>query len=189
MARLEVLQYPNPLLRRVADPVGTVTDAIRRLADDMLETMYDEPGIGLAAPQVNAPIRLIVVDTQWTEAEKERKPCVFLNPELRSCAGDIVWEEGCLSVPDLRGEVRRAERVSLRALDLDGKPVMEDVEGLRAVCLQHEIDHLDGVLFLDRLRGLRRDLYVRRRKKDYRAEGTAWPARGEHPPAPPTRRP
>jgi peptide deformylase len=146
-----VLQFPDPLLKRKSAPITRVTDEIRALAADMLETMYDEPGIGLAAPQVGELVRLIVVDTTWTEEGSERSPLVLVNPEIVAREGTVLWTEGCLSVPDYQAEVERAARVRLRARDLDGKTVEIDAEELEAVCFQHEIDHLDGILFIDRL--------------------------------------
>ena len=189
MAILEVLQFPDPRLRRISEPIAEVNDEIRRLAEDMLETMYDEPGIGLAAPQVGHAIRLIVVDTDWTEEGADRKPTVLVNPEIHHCEGTLVWNEGCLSVPDLTADVERAERVVLHAQDLDGNAVVEEVEGLRAVCFQHEIDHLDGNLFLDRLSRLKRNLYVQKRKKAFKVDEVPWPGRGERAPNPPVARP
>jgi peptide deformylase len=184
MAILDVLQFPDPRLRRRSEPVEKITDELRQLAADMLETMYDEPGIGLAAQQVGHAIRLIVVDTEWTEENAERKPCVFVNPEIVERTGEIVWNEGCLSVPDFTAEVERAEQVVLRALDLEGREVVETATGLRAVCFQHELDHLDGVLFIDRLSRLKRNLYIGKRKKVFQDEGTAWTSAGERPPVP-----
>ena len=188
MAVLEVLQFPDPRLRRVSEAVGEITDEIRRLADDMLETMYEEPGVGLAAPQVGHAIRLIVVDTDWTEEDADRKATVLINPELRAASGQLTWTEGCLSVPDFNSDVERAERVELRASGLDGEAIVEEVEGLRAVCFQHELDHLEGILFLDRLSLLKRNLYVQKRKKLHRSEDLAGPSLGERPPAPPVKR-
>ncbi len=185
MAILDVLKFPDPRLRRVSEPVGEITEAIRQLAADMLETMYDEPGIGLAAPQVGEAIRLIVVDTDWTEEDADRKPTVLLNPRIVRREGAVVWSEGCLSVPDFTADVDRAERVVLEALDLDGNAVVEEVEGLRAVCFQHEIDHLNGVLFIDRLSRLKRSLYIQKRRKTLKADGEAWTSAGERPPAMP----
>lgn len=189
MAILEVLQFPDPRLRRVSAPVVEVTDEIRRLAEDMLETMYDEPGIGLAAPQVGHAIRMVVVDTDWTEEDADRKPTVLLNPELRASSGRLTWSEGCLSVPEFTADVARAERIELHATGLDDETIVEEVEGLRAVCFQHELDHLDGVLFLDRLSLLKRNLYVQKRKKLHRSEEWPWAAAGERAPAPPVPRP
>jgi peptide deformylase len=168
MALRPVLQFPDPRLRRVSKPVERVTDAIRTLAADMLEVMYDEPGIGLAAPQVGEAVRLVVMDTDWTEEGAERDPLVLVNPEILEREGALTWLEGCLSVPDFQAEVERAARVRVRALDLDGREGLHDAEGLRAVCFQHEIDHLDGKLFIDRISRLKRELYVQKRKRALR---------------------
>jgi len=170
MALRPVLQFPDPRLKRVSEPVADVTDALRELARDMCEVMYDEPGIGLAAPQVGEAVRLIVVDTEWNEEGHERNPLVVVNPVLSDPEGRIVWNEGCLSVPDFTADVERAERITLRGLDLDGRPIEERAEGLRAVCFQHEVDHLDGILFIDRISRLKRGLYVKKRKKQLRDE-------------------
>jgi peptide deformylase len=184
MAILDVLHFPDPRLRRRAEPIEKITDELRQLAADMLETMYDEPGIGLAAPQVGHAIRLVVMDTEWTEEGADRKPCVFVNPEITERSGDIVWNEGCLSVPDFSAEVKRAERVVMKAQGLDGHEIVETASGLRAVCFQHELDHLDGVLFIDRISRLKRNLYVGRRKKLLQEEGERWTSSGERPPIP-----
>ena len=170
MALREVLQFPDPRLKRVSEPIEKIDDAIRALAADMLEVMYDEPGIGLAAPQVGESIRLIVVDTGWTEEGAERDPLVLVNPEILEREGSITWTEGCLSVPDFQADVERAQRVRIRGLDLDGREVVEEVDDLRAVCFQHEIDHLDGILFIDRISRLKRSMYVKRRKKALKLE-------------------
>jgi peptide deformylase len=132
--------------------------------------MYDEPGIGLAAPQVAASVRLFVVDTQWNEEGGEPNATVLINPELTHIEGKVTWEEGCLSVPDYTADVERASDVTIRYTDLDGKEVIEEAEGLRAVCLQHELDHLDGILFIDRISRLKRSLFVKKRKKQIAAE-------------------
>jgi len=171
MALRPVLQFPDPRLKRVSKPVTEVTDELRELARDMCEVMYDEPGIGLAAPQVGEPVRLVVVDTEWTEEGAERQPLVVLNPELSDPEGKVVWTEGCLSVPDFTADVERAEQITLRGQDLDGNPIEERASGLRAVCFQHEVDHLDGLLFIDRISRLKRSLYVKKRKKQLREEG------------------
>ncbi len=170
MALREVLQFPDPRLKRVSEPVAEITDEVRQLAADMLEIMYDEPGIGLAAPQVGEAIRLVVVDTDWTDEGAERNPLVLVNPEIIESDGKILWNEGCLSVPDFQAEVERAERIRLKALDLDGREQIYDAEELRAVCFQHEIDHLEGILFIDRISRLKRSLYVQKRKKALRRE-------------------
>lgn len=173
MALRDVLQFPDPRLKRVSEPVSEVTDAIRELAADMCDVMYDEPGIGLAAPQVGEAIRLIVVDTEWTEEGNDKNPLVLVNPEIVEKDGKITWTEGCLSVPDFTADVERAARVTLRATDLDGAPVEIEARELQAVCFQHEIDHLDGVLFIDRISRLKRSLYVQKRKKALREEAEA----------------
>ena len=188
MAILDVLQFPDPRLRRRSDPIEKITDELRQLAADMLETMYDEPGIGLAAPQVGIPLRLVVLDTEWTEEDAERAPLVLVNPEITTGEGKLTWTEGCLSVPDLTADVVRHERVVLRATDLEGQDIVEEVSGLRAVCFQHELDHLDGLLFIDRISRLKRELYVQKRKKALREDGASWPTAGERPPARPATR-
>ncbi len=180
MALRDVLKFPDKRLRRVSQPIEAVTDEIRQLAADMLDVMYDEPGVGLAAPQVGEAIRLIVVDTEWTEEGKERDPLILVNPEILEKEGSIVWNEGCLSVPDFQADVERAEHARLRAADLDGHEVVIHAEGLQAVCFQHEIDHLDGILFIDRISRLKRNIYARKRKKQLREEleevGSSTPA-------------
>jgi peptide deformylase len=160
-----VLQFPDPRLKRKSAPISAVTDEIRQLAADMIEVMYDEPGIGLAAPQLGEAIRLIVMDTGWTEDDAEKKPSVMLNPEIIAREGEITWSEGCLSVPDFNADVERSARVRVRYQDLEGDTHEEEASELRAVCFQHEIDHLDGLLFIDRISRLKRSLYTQRRKK------------------------
>ena len=166
----EVLRFPDKRLREVSKPLTDVTDEIRSLAQDMLDVMYDEPGIGLAAPQVGENVRLIVVDTEWTEEEAEKNPLVLVNPEIVERAGALSWTEGCLSVPDFQADVERASHVKLEARSLDGEAISVEAEELLAVCLQHETDHLDGVLFIDRISRLKREMYVRKRKKQIRQE-------------------
>jgi peptide deformylase len=170
MALREVLRFPDRRLAEVSEPIEEVSDEIRVLAKDMLDVMYDEPGIGLAAPQVGETIRLVVVDTEWTEEGAEKTPLVLVNPEIVQREGKLSWTEGCLSVPDFQAEVERAESVRLLATDLDGQELVIDAEGLRAVCFQHEVDHLDGILFIDRISRLKREMYVRKRKKQLRQE-------------------
>jgi peptide deformylase len=171
MALREVLQFPDPRLKQVSKSIARVDDEIRELARDMIEVMYDEPGIGLAAPQVGASIRMFVIDTEWSDDDAEQNPSVMINPEIVEREGNITWEEGCLSVPDYTANVERDAKITLRATDLDGNPIEEQAEGLRAVCIQHEIDHLDGILFIDRISRLKRSLYVKKRKKQLAAEG------------------
>lgn len=163
MAFLEILQFPDPLLRKRAEEVRRIDAEIHRLARDMTETMYRAPGIGLAAPQVGVPARLIVVDLSAGERPGER--LVVVNPEIACKEGELRMEEGCLSVPELRENVKRCSRVVVRGLDLEGRPLEIEGEDLLAVALQHEIDHLDGVLFLDHLSQLKRSRYAARRKK------------------------
>lgn len=170
MALREVIQFPDARLKRLSEPITEITDELRELARDMCEVMYDEPGIGLAAPQVGEAVRLIVVDTEWTEDDVERAALVVVNPELSDPEGKVTWNEGCLSVPDLNADVERSEKITLRGTDLDGNPIEERAEGLRAVCFQHEVDHLDGILFIDRISRLKRGLYVKKRKKQVRLE-------------------
>jgi peptide deformylase len=165
-----VLQFPDPRLKRKSAPVAEVTDAIRQLAAEMIEVMYDEPGIGLAAPQVGEAIRLIVMDTDWTVEGAEKNPGVMVNPEIVTRDGEITWNEGCLSVPDFNADVVRSARVRVRYQDLDGKTHEEDASELRAVCFQHELDHLDGILFIDRISRLKRSLYVQKRKRALQKE-------------------
>jgi len=169
---LEVLQFPDPRLRELARPIEQheIDAELRELAQNMLETMYDEPGIGLAATQVGVAKRLIVMDVEWSE-DGERRPRVLLNPEIVEREGrETSRDEGCLSVPDFKADVDRDSRVSVRARTLDWEEVRYEATGLEAYCFQHEIDHLDGVLFIDRISRLKRDLYVRRRKKQLRNE-------------------
>jgi len=170
MARLEVLQYPDPRLKEVSEPITEITDELRSLACDMCEVMYGEPGIGLAAPQVGRPVRLVVADTGWTEEGAERHPTIMINPELLEMEGTTKWEEGCLSVPDFTAEVERSAHVVLRYTNLDGEEIREEADGLRAVCFQHEIDHLDGILFIDRISRLKRSMYSKKRRKQLRLE-------------------
>ncbi|MFQ5514995.1 MAG: peptide deformylase [Myxococcota bacterium] len=169
---LEVLQYPDPRLREncAAIAEGEIDEELRELAAHMAETMYEEPGIGLAAPQVGVPRRLIVMDTRWPE-DGERELRVLLNPEIVLQEGkQLSKDEACLSVPDFSADVDRFERVVVRARGLDWEPIEIDCTGVDSICLQHEIDHLDGVLYIDRISRLKRDLYTRRRKKQLKRE-------------------
>ena len=153
MARLDILQYPDARLHTVARPVAEVDARVRKLVDDMAETMYDAPGIGLAATQVNVHERVLVIDI--SESRDELR--VFINPEIIAESGREESEEGCLSVPGFFDKVQRAERVTVRALDRDGKPFELEADGLLAVCLQHEMDHLLGKVFVDYLSNLKRN--------------------------------
>lgn len=158
MAIRTILHYPDPRLRQVAQPVTTVDDEVRRLVDDMAETMYAAPGIGLAAVQVNVAQRVVVIDLSETRNALQ----VFINPEIIERDGKQVFEEGCLSVPGIYDEVERAQHIRVRALDRAGQPFELDAVGLLATCIQHEIDHLDGVVFVDYLSRLKQ---TRIRKK------------------------
>jgi peptide deformylase len=151
MALLPILRFPDNRLRKVAAPVTKIDDRIRRLAADMAETMYEAPGIGLAATQVDVHKRLVVIDV----SEDKSQLRVFVNPEIESVEGLALGEEGCLSVPGIYDKVERAERVRVRYLDLDGNAQVLSAEGLLAVCIQHEIDHLDGKVFVDHLSQLK----------------------------------
>nr|CAA6830207.1 MAG: Peptide deformylase (EC [uncultured Thiotrichaceae bacterium] len=151
MALLEILHHPDSRLRKKASPVGTVDETVGRLVDDMLETMYDARGIGLAATQINVHQRVIVMDL----SEDSDDPLCFINAEILSKEGEVVHEEGCLSVPDYYEKVTRAEKIRVKALDKEGEPFELDAEGLLAICIQHEIDHLDGKLFVDYLSSLK----------------------------------
>ena len=171
MTRLTILEYPDPQLRTRAVPVGVVDAQLRELIDDMLETMYAANGIGLAATQVDVHRRLLVADV----SESHREPRVFINPEILAREGTEISQEGCLSVPGYYDDVERAERIRVRALDRDGKPFEADLDGLLAICVQHEIDHLDGKLFVDYLSELKRQRVRKKIEKDrrLRAEGRA----------------
>ena len=164
MAVLEILHYPDPRLRNTAEPVSAVDDLVRQLIDDMLETMYAAPGIGLAAIQVNVPKRVIVVDI----SEEKNQPYSLVNPEIIEHRGEIEMEEGCLSVPGVYENVRRPEWVKVKALDRNGDPYELEIDGLLAVCIQHEIDHLNGKLFVDYLSRLKRQRIKKRAEKTSR---------------------
>jgi peptide deformylase len=151
MALLKILHYPDPKLHTVASPIPEITDDIRGLAADMAETMYAAPGIGLAATQVDRHVRLIVVDV----SEDKNALRTFINPRIIAREGEAVHEEGCLSVPGIYDKVTRSERIRVEALGLDGKPFTLDADGLLAVCVQHEIDHLDGKVFVEYLSRLK----------------------------------
>jgi peptide deformylase len=165
MAIREIIILPDKQLRLVSRPVEKVTAEVRKLADDMFETMYAAPGIGLAAVQVAQPIRMITMDLAKKEDDGEStpRPRVFINPEIVSSSEELsVYEEGCLSIPEYYEEVERPARVRVCFMDLDGKLHEEDAEGLYATCIQHEIDHLNGVLFVDYLSKLKRDRVLKK---------------------------
>ena len=172
MALLPILEYPDPRLRTKARPVTVFDAALRRRIDDMFATMYAAPGIGLAATQVDWHHRLIVIDLSKDQNQRE----VFINPEITSREGTASSEEGCLSVPGIYDDVVRAERVRVRAQDADGVTIERDLDGMLAVCLQHEMDHLDGKLFVDYLSELKRQRIRKKLDKERRERG---PRRGE----------
>ena len=166
MARLEILHFPDPRLRQKAMAVTTVDDSIRRLIDDMFETMYAAPGIGLAATQVNVHKRIVVIDI----SEEKNQPLVLINPTILEHDGEEEMEEGCLSVPGFAETVRRADWIRVSALDRRGNPFELSTDGLLAVCIQHELDHLDGKLFVDYLSSLKRDRIRKKLEKQDRLE-------------------
>ena len=161
MTKLTILEFPDPRLRKKAVPVEVVDDALRAFIDDMFETMYDAPGIGLAATQVDMHKRLLVTDV----SSDCSAPYVLINPQILEKDGVAVTEEGCLSVPGYFEEVERANHIRVAFLDRNGDEVEMEAEGLLAVCIQHEIDHLDGILFIDRISRLKRGMYVKKRKR------------------------
>lgn len=165
MAVLTVLHYPDERLRTIAKPVATVNDETRQLVADMLETMYAENGIGLAATQVNIHQRVVVIDL----SEERNQPQIFINPEITEKSGDTTYEEGCLSVPQNYANVERAAEITLKAQDLDGNWFEVKADGLLAICLQHELDHLVGKLFIDYLSPLKRDRIKKKLEKQARA--------------------
>lgn len=168
MALLPILEFPDPRLRTKAvpvDPARLADPGFQRLLDDMFETMYAAPGIGLAASQVDVHQRFMVIDV----SEEKDRPLVFVNPEIVSRAGEQVYQEGCLSVPGIYADVTRAEEIDVRFLDRDGKPQELRVDGLLAVCIQHEMDHLDGKLFVDYLSPLKREMVRKKLAKAKRA--------------------
>jgi len=173
MAVLTILEYPDPRLRTRATPVATVDDRIRTLIEDMFETMYAAPGVGLAATQVNVHERVLVLDV----SQDRNQPMAFVNPEIVEREGVAEGEEGCLSVPGVFDLVDRAARITVRALDRDGNAFELAADGLLAVCIQHEMDHLEGKLFVDYLSELKRTRIRKRLEKDRRDRGSDTPAR------------
>jgi len=164
MAHLTILHFPDERLRTVAKPIEQVDDTLRTIIDDMFETMYDAPGIGLAATQVNVHYRLIVIDI----SEEKNQPLVLINPEILEKEGVEEMDEGCLSVPGIYEKVQRADRVKVKAQDRHGEPFELEADGLLAVCIQHEIDHLDGKLFVDYLSTLKRQRIKKKLEKQLR---------------------
>ncbi|MCJ2181243.1 peptide deformylase [Novosphingobium sp. 1949] len=187
MAIREILEVPNPVLKQVSEPVTTFDDALKTLVEDMFETMYDAPGIGLAAIQVGVPLRVLVIDLQPDDPDAEpevcnhgghqhthqptkKEPRVFINPVILDPSDDLsVYQEGCLSVPEIYADVERPATCRVRYQDLDGTEHEEALEGLLATCLQHEMDHLEGILFIDHLSRLKRQMALRKLEKLRRA--------------------
>lgn len=173
MAIRDILTVPDPVLKQVSRDVEAVTDETRALIEDMLDSMYAANGIGLAAIQIGVPQRVIVMDLEWGRDESKpdhRAPRTFINPRITPLTDELSpYEEGCLSVPEVYDEVKRPARVKLEYLDQDGNPVVEEAEGLFATCIQHEMDHLNGVLFIDHLSRLKRERAVARVRKVRRA--------------------
>ncbi|WP_156254698.1 peptide deformylase [Sandarakinorhabdus oryzae] len=177
MAILPIIETPDPRLKQISTPVKTVTDAHRKLIADMFETMYDAPGIGLAAIQVGVPERILVIDLQREaddtpddakpeDIKRVKEPRVFINPEIVWASDDLsVYQEGCLSVPEMYADVQRPAEIQVKWLDEQGKPHDEKLDGLLATCLQHEMDHLNGVLFIDHLSKLKRDMLLKKLEK------------------------
>lgn len=163
----EILIWPDPRLAQTSEPVAAIDDEIRALVRDMLETMYDADGVGLAAPQVGVHKRVIVIDIYGAEADRPsgEEPMVLINPVFERAEGELAWEEGCLSVPGETGVITRAADVRVRYLDLDGKEQVLEAQGLKAVALQHECDHLEGKLFVDYLSRLKRNVIKRKMMK------------------------
>jgi peptide deformylase len=169
MAIRRIYETPDPVLRQISKPVEVFDGALKTLAADMFETMYDAPGIGLAAVQVGEPVRLLVIDLQEPEeegGEPVKDPRVFINPEiLWHSESEVPYTEGCLSVPEQYAEVMRPDRIRARWRDIEGNAFEEEIDGLLAVCLQHEMDHLDGVLFIDHLSRLKREMVLKKLAK------------------------
>jgi peptide deformylase len=172
MAIREICTYPDPVLRNKTSRVERIDSTLDRLIEDMVETMHAAPGVGLAANQVGVPLQLAVIDLSSRENEEQRHPLlVIINPELIAMEGSVLEEEGCLSIPDYAEKVRRAARVKVRAQDRTGKQFELEAEGLMAKALQHEIDHLNGLLFVDRLSSLKKHLFKRRFRKTLTEKG------------------
>jgi peptide deformylase len=178
MAILPIIEVPDPRLRQISKPVETFDDALQTLIDDMFETMYDAPGIGLAAIQVGVPLRLLVIDLQESDEGSEepgpKNPRVFINPEFFDPSEDLrVYTEGCLSIPDQYADVERPDTIRAKWLDREGKPHDEVLDGLLATCLQHEVDHLEGIVFTDHLSRMKRDMLLKKLEKQRKQKRAA----------------
>ena len=165
MSILKIEVYPAAVLKQKTEPVQCIDDEIRQLAEDMLETMYQAPGVGLAAPQIGRSLRLLVADPGDEEDRNKRNPLILINPEITKREGQAAINEGCLSVPGFTAEVPRAYRIALRAWTLDEQEIELELEDFPAIVIQHEYDHLDGILFIDRISRLKRNIYERKLKK------------------------
>lgn len=178
---LEILKYPDPFLKTKAAPVKNIDEETRKLVSDMIETMYHAKGIGLAATQIGVDKRIAVLDVpdrkldddEEKEYQKGKNLIVLINPEIVEASGYVKYEEGCLSLPGMTSDVERASNLLVRSLDIEGKPISFSADGLFAIALQHEIDHLDGILFIDRISRLKRDIIKRKMKKALEAEEKA----------------
>jgi len=164
MANLEILKYPNPNLKKKSQPVEQIDPSLRQLVQDMAETMYTAPGVGLAAPQVGHLLRVVVLDI--TPPTQPKNLIILINPEIVAAEGECVWDEGCLSLPDFTDEVKRKKKVVVRFQNLEGETVEIEGNDLLAIVLQHEIEHLDGILLVDQLSPLKRSLYKRQLRKE-----------------------
>ena len=174
MTKLDIITLPDPLLRKTSEPVERVDDELRRLMDEMLETMYEAPGIGLAAVQVAVPRRLIVMDVTRDEEDAEKDPICMVNPEVVTLSDELrLHEEGCLSIPDFTAEIERPAKSLIRYIDRDGVPQEMVCEGLLSTVVQHEIDHTNGVLFIDYLSRLKRDMVIKKFIKAKKTEAVA----------------
>lgn len=160
----DIVVYPSEVLKRVAEEVKDIDGSVNSLVEDMIETMYEKKGIGLAAPQINTSKRVIVFDVDWTE-KKERNPFVLINPVIVEKEGEVNSRERCLSLPGISDTVKRAEKVVVKGFDRNGKEVEIEADGMLAIVLQHEIDHLNGIVFIDHLSRLKRNFYLRRLMK------------------------
>ena len=165
MALRDIITWPHPVLKTLAKPVERVDDGVKRLIEDMVETMYAAPGVGLAAPQVAQALRLAVIDVGVQEEKPGPKLVVLVNPKIVAREGTVIWTEGCLSVPELEEEIERSATVTVEAVDREGKDFRLDADGLLAVAIQHELDHLDGVTIADKISFLKRKLYLQKLKK------------------------
>ena len=172
MASRRIFTYPQKILRVPAEPVSNIDGRLQQLIDDMADTMYQAPGIGLACNQIGEPCRIIIFDT--SAKDEPNNLCVVINPEIVEASGTVINEEGCLSVVDYRADVKRSECITVKGLDREGNPILLEEEGLPAIVLQHEIDHLNGTLFIDHISKLKRELYKRKLKKQFKDNTPAY---------------